>query len=231
MLSSILPDGIKLSANETVAVDSTEYLDELQSLVKNTSVRTLVNFMIWRVVDKYSGLLGATKKYINDTRPRSSRCFEFTLYSLPISLNAHWVRSHLNRNAKSLAIKLVASIKEEFKKLLESVDWLDNKTRAEALQKANRMSSLVGYPDEFLDDEKLMQVYENMTVDESKFFEAVLKLNTLDVYEGFRNLHAPINKTDWITHSFVAVVNAFYFATENNIRKFIDIELLDNFKC
>lgn len=221
MLSTFLPDGIQLSENETVFVASIDFLESLEELINATSVRTLVNFIIWRMVDRYSGLLGATKKYSSDSSPRSERCFGFTFYNLPVSVNALWVRNFFNRKAKPVVMKLVESIKEEFEKILKTVKWFDKETRTAALMKINNMTSLVGYPEEFFDDEKLMSAYENVTIDEDKLFEVVLELNSLHVYQRFRNLHVPIDKSDWITHSFVAIVNAFYFPAENNIRELI----------
>lgn len=187
----------------------------------------MVNFIIWRIVDRYSNLLGVAKKYVSDSKARSTRCFEFVFFSLPISMNAHWVRHHVDRNTKPEVVKIVASIKKEFEQLLASVEWFDEETRAEALKKIKHMQSLVGYPDEFLDNESLFTAYENVTVDETKLLETVQLLNLLNAFDEFGDLHGPINKNNWIAHSFVAVVNAFYFSTENNIRKLL-IKVLES---
>lgn len=220
MFASFLPGEVKLDENETIAISSADYLNELETLMMKTSNRTIVNFIFWQIVDRYSTLLGIKRTYINDTMSLSEKCFHFTVQNLPISINAQWVRNYINRRTKPEVIKLVTSIKEEFEKLLKTVKWLDEETRSAALKKIHHMDSIVAYPEEFFSDEMLFKVYENVSIDESKYFETVLQLNKLDIYDQFRNLHAPINKTDWITHSFVAVVNAFYFSTENNIRKF-----------
>lgn len=215
-----MPDGIELYDNETVALASAEYINALGTLIQSTPNRTLVNFIVWRVVDKYSNLLGVPKKYYNGSNVRhSERCFEFVFNNLPISVNAQWVRNYVDRATKPEVARLVASMKEEFQKLLETVEWFDEETRSAALTKIKHMTSLVGYPDEFWDNEKLFEVYENVTIDETKLFETVQLLNLLDVYEEFRVLHDPIDKNNWATHSYVAVINAFYFAMENNISK------------
>lgn len=142
-------------------------------------------------------------------------------------MNAHWVRHHVDRNTKPEVVRIVASIKQEFEQLLASVEWFDEETRAAALTKIKRMQSLVGYPDEFLDNESLFTAYENVTVDETKLLETVQLLNLLNAFDEFGDLHGPINKNNWIAHSFVAVVNAFYFSTENNIRKIL-IKVLES---
>jgi putative endopeptidase len=217
-MSFILPDDLHLSENETFAISSREYLDELEKIIVKTSERTIVNFIIWRIIDSYSGLLGNVRGYVNDTRTRSSKCFDFVLYQLPISVNANWVRKYFKLQIKAAASKIITSIKEEFKKLFEKNTWLDETTKQNAIYKLNKMTAVIGYPDELLDDQKLYQRYENLTVDESKFFESILEINKFHRYGSFKILHDARNRTDWIVNSFVTTVNAFYFATENNIR-------------
>jgi len=36
---------------------------------------------------------------------------------------------------------------------------------------------------------------------------------------AIKKLRLPVNKTDWVTHGFPAVVNAYYSPQENSVRK------------
>lgn len=83
----------------------------------------------------------------------------------------------------------------------------------------NNFYSKIGYPDELMDDKKLIEFYKNVKVDEDKYLESILSINIFGTDRAFKKLREPVNKTDWITHSKPAVVNAFYSSIENSIRK------------
>lgn len=218
IFASVL-DGVELSENETIALASVEYLEELDNLIGRTPNSVLKNFMVWRIVDTFSELLGVDKDYRNDTRPRSHRCFNFAAYNLHLSINANWVRHFVKQQTKNEVAKIIDSIKQEFKEILKNLAWLDEETRVRALSKLMKMTPFVAYPDELLNETALLKTYENISIDESKFFETVLDLNKFYLYATFKDLHKPIDRNNWEVHSHVSVVNAFYSPPENTIRK------------
>lgn len=71
-----------------------------------------------------------------------------------------------------------------------------------------------------MDDQKLIEFYKNVKVDEDKYLESILSINIFGTDRAFKKLRESVNKTDWITHSKPAVVNAFYSSIENSIREF-----------
>lgn len=54
--------------------------------------------------------------------------------------------------------------RQQFRKTLTQVDWMDEKTRKAALEKADSMASHIAYPNEMLDDDKLTQFYSGVCV-------------------------------------------------------------------
>lgn len=60
-----------------------------------------------------------------------------------------------------------------------------------------------------------------MELSESDYLESVLNLTLFGTDYSFKRLRKPVNKTDWISHGRPAIVNAFYSALENSIRKFL----------
>lgn len=213
-------NGIELSKNETIAILSVKYLKAFNELIEKTPNRVLKNFIVWRIVDTYSELLGIEKDYRNDTRPRSDRCFHFAAYNLHLSTNANWVRRFVMQKTKNEVEKIIDSIKREFRETLRKLDWLDEETRRRAISKLKKMTPFVAYPDELLNDTALYKLYENISIDESKFFETVLELNKHYHFTTFKDLRKPIDRNSWESHSQVAVVNAFYSPPENTIRRF-----------
>ena len=94
---------------------------------------------------------------------------------------------------------------------------MDDKTRAEAIEKLNKVDPFVGYPDEFYDDSKLDSFYENLKIYPDSFLKTSLSIGLLGLDHQFAKFPLPVNKTDWTANGFSAVVNAFYSPNENSI--------------
>lgn len=127
---------------------------------------------------------------------------------------------------------MVDAIKNEFKETLTTVPWMDEKTRGAALTKIEKMEKHVGYPNELMDDEKLIKLYENLDIPPNEYLKSVLNLIKFRVRSEMEKFRLPINKTDWETHADVAIANAYYSWLENGMCKLMvkfqfknDIEL------
>lgn len=82
---------------------------------------------------------------------------------MPIVIGALYVRKYFPVDAKQNALEMVGYIKERFKDILQSIDWMDDETRKSALDKANTIVDHIAYPDELLDDKKIIQLYEKVS--------------------------------------------------------------------
>lgn len=57
---------------------------------------------------------------------------------------------------------MVGNIRAEFKQIVRNIDWMDGNTRQSALEKVDAMTTHIAYPDELLDDNKLIEFYGNV---------------------------------------------------------------------
>jgi len=96
---------------------------------------------------------------------------------------------------------------------------MDAETKGHALDKVEAIDEFVAYPNELLDAAKVDDYYARLRLDESgDYFGSVLRLAKFGCDRNFEKLHAPVNKSDWVTHGRAAVVNAFYNLVENSIQ-------------
>lgn len=142
------------------------------------------------------------------------------LDNLPIATSALYVKNFFKRESRNVAREMVEAINEAFQKILENVSWMDESTREAAMKKATGMVAHIGYPDELMNNTKIDEYYENLTLDENKYFESVINVTRFDNMKTMKSLRKLVNKTDWESHANVAVINAFYNPLENSIRKF-----------
>ena len=73
-----------------------------------------------------------------------------------------YVKTYFKEEAKASMEELVKYISAEFNNILKNVDWMDEKTRQRALEKANAIKARIGYPDELLVDQNLIDYYNGV---------------------------------------------------------------------
>ncbi len=69
---------------------------------------------------------------------------------------------------------MVGYIHREFLKILDNVEWMDEETRQKAKDKAHAITPYIGYPDELLENDKIADLYKNVTL-----FKLNLSLNII----------------------------------------------------
>lgn len=113
---------------------------------------------------------------------------------------------------------MVQNIREAFHKILSAVTWMDTDTLEFAKGKLSAMATHIGYPDELGDDAVLENYFAGLDVDPDQYLESVLNVNAFQNNYTLGKLREAVNKTDWVQHSRVATVSAFYRSIENSIR-------------
>lgn len=149
--------------------------------------------------------------------PRWKECVSFASKYLPIATGALYVREYFSEESKAAANEMVNSIKSEFKETLQTVSWMDSKTRQAALAKVEKMEEHVGYPNELMDDSKLITFFKDLQIPSDQYLKSVLNLHKFRVASEMSKFRLPINKTDWEMHSDVAIANAYYSWLENGM--------------
>lgn len=129
------------------------------------------------------------------------------------------MRKYFNETAKQAADDLVANVRREFLDVLHNVPWMDDETRAAAVKKANAMTTHIGYPNELADNNKLEEFFRDLEIAPDNLLLNTLRLSVFDDDYTYGQLRKAVNKTDWVTHSKPALVNALYSSLENSIRK------------
>lgn len=95
---------------------------------------------------------------------------------------------------------------------------MDKTTKKEALDKLNKMVSLLDYPKELLNDTKLNEHYKKFVIDRKSIIKTELSFNRVIIEESLQSLDKPVNQLDWTgVFGAASTVNAFYAPTSNSI--------------
>lgn len=141
--------------------------------------------------------------------------------SFPISAGALYVRNFFNRNSKQSVKNIVKSIHKAFLASLNSVDWMDEKTRELAIEKAHGMHFHIAYPNELLDDNKLNEYYDGLAMQPDSLLHNVMRVRQFIRNRKISQFCKTINRTDWQMHSAATAVNAYNSLMGNSVRMFL----------
>ncbi|XP_033126571.1 endothelin-converting enzyme 1-like [Anneissia japonica] len=114
-----------------------------------------------------------------------------------------------------LTEEMVTGIKEAFSENLEDVDWMDDKTKRVAKDKANAIIDKIAYPDWIERPADLDEYYNKSVIHEKDFFGNILNVRRFFTYKMLIRRRQPVDKSEWEMKP--SEVNAYYSASTNNI--------------
>lgn len=137
-----------------------------------------------------------------------------------MSVGATYIRKHFSSDAKLAATKMTKFILEEFIQTLEKVSWMDDESKVAAINKANLLSFDIGYPDELVDDNNLVEYFKGLELQPDELLNNFMRINKFLSYRKKCRLHKLVIHTDWEQRATrVTKVDAFYAVSRNTIRK------------
>lgn len=228
-MNTLLAPDNHVDDKEIVIVNVPSYITDFIQLIKKTPKRTQANYLLWRAAGSSVSFLTEELRnrqlqyttIVTGKTERASRwkeCIDISSGSLANAAGALYVRKYFNEDSRQNALEMVTDIRAEFRKIVENVDWMDDETKKNALEKADSMTTHIAYPDELLDDKKIEEFYGDLELDEGYYLKSILNLTLFGTQFSFKRLRQPVNKTDWISHGRPAIVNAFYSSIENSIQ-------------
>lgn len=218
--------GIEINENEEVVVYSPDYLKKMVDLILQTDKRTLVNYMIWRIMmnripnlpREYRAIKNeySKKMFGSETeRARWKECVEYVKENLGNPVGRMFIEENFDETSKTTALEMIHNIRDAFYDLLKEADWMDQPTQLVAREKAEAVTEKIGYSDSILNDTALNEEFQDVTYSPDHYFENVLANIRHITVTNLKRLRDPVDRTKWSTTP--AVVNAFYSSAKNQI--------------
>ncbi|XP_014208534.1 neprilysin-2-like [Copidosoma floridanum] len=222
------PSGVFVNDTETIFVADLDYIPKLEYLLKATPKRVVANYLAFylthvtlmymperlrQAVLDFNNVVEGTKQSMN----RESWCLNEIMEAFPISVSAMYVRKYFNKDMKDSVLELVKNIKDQSKKRLKEVDWMDDETRKAALEKLESMGISVGFADELMDDRKVDDYYKELVITRGNYLKAAFNVSSFLVKQNYKVLRKPVDKNLWTLSHNAAVINAYYIPQKNII--------------
>ena len=127
------------------------------------------NYMGWRVLVDY--IVGAK----NFQSAFKGKCINYLLHGgdnnqyaekglLNLAVASMYVREYVDTKKKKDVTKMVNNIRKTFKLLLPRLEWMDEYTKKNAIEKFEAMGQFVAYPDELRQKLTIDQYYNGIQI-------------------------------------------------------------------
>jgi putative endopeptidase len=206
---------------DTVYVVELKYMKELQKVLTSTSIDDIKTLMKWSTLNGqasnltvelekanwnfYNKTLRGTKKQ----QPAENRAMDHVTGRVGQAIGKLYVDAKFPPEAKVKAEKMIANVITAFKARINKLDWMGEETKQKAIEKLDKFTVKIAYPDEWEDYSKLMIKEGN------SYAENMMALSDWNLKQNLADIGEPVDKTKW--NMPPQMVNAYFNPFNNEI--------------
>lgn len=123
-----------------------------------------------------------------------------------------YVEKYFPAEAKAEMVVLVDYVKKAFASRIKKLDWMSSVTKEKALDKLNKFTVKVAYPDKWKDYSKLTLKSD---ADGGSLYSNLQEISKWQYQKGLEKVGKPVDKTEW--GMTPQTVNAYYSSSNNEI--------------
>jgi len=212
--------GIGAPSFTRLNVTQPQYLKALDGLLSTMPIADVREYLRWQLVRANAAVLpvafvnenfqfyGKILRGTPELRARWKRCVDFTDGDLGEALGKAYVAQTFGPEAKANTLAMVSAIEAALQQDINTLAWMSDDTRKEALAKLRAVAHKIGYPDKWRDYSKL-RIVRGDALGNSQ------RANTFDFRRAIDRIGKRVDRSEW--GMTPPTVNAYYNPTENNI--------------
>ena len=206
---------------DTLFVTQINYTKALNDFLKNTPLEDIKTLVRWDTFNSATGKLTTAietanwefySKYLSGQkkqRPADERALATVNGTVGEALGKLYVDEKFPPEAKEKAEKMIANVIDAFKVRIEKLDWMTDTTKLKAIEKLDKFTVKIGYPDDWED-------YSEMEVSADKsYFDNMAAVSKWSQQKQFEDIGEPVDKTEWGMSP--QTVNAYFNPLYNEI--------------
>ncbi len=206
--------------SDYVIVRQPSYVQGLATLIKDTPIETWQAYLQWRVLNAYAPYLSkrfvdqdfqfssVTLRGIPENQPRWKRGVARVEESLSEALGQLYVEKHFPAEYKARMQVLVNNLLLAYKQSIETLPWMGQATKKEALTKLAKFTPKIGYPDQWRD-------YSKLTITQGDLIGNIKAGRAFAYQRQIDKLGKPVDRKEWGMSP--QTVNAYYSPRQNEI--------------
>jgi putative endopeptidase len=206
---------------DTIIVTQPKFVSALESFLTSHSIADIKTLLRWDTFVSSAGRLSDEievanwefySEYLRDAkemRPADERALGVVNNTVGEALGQLYVDAKFPPEAKAKAEEMIANVISAFQVRINALDWMSEDTKLKAIEKLDKFTVKIGYPDDW-EDYSTMEVKEGNT-----YFENMTAVNKWSVAKNHSEIGEPVDKTEWGMSP--QTVNAYFNPLNNEI--------------
>lgn len=207
-------------AVDSFNIGQPEFFKKMNEIVGEISVREWKTYLRWMAINSAAPFLASDfadanfdfySRHLRGTKeqhPRWRQCVAQTDAAIGEALGQEYVKKAFKPEAKKRMNELIDNLFVAFRSRLDSLEWMSDQTKVQALAKLATFKRKVGYPDE-------LRGYEGLRIGRDSFADNVLRANQLQIKRNLDDIGKPVDRSRW--GMTPPTVNAYYHPLLNEI--------------
>jgi putative endopeptidase len=183
-------------------------LDDWKTYLRWHTVHSAAPLLPAAFVNENFAFYGKTLTGAKELRPRWKRCVDLTDDQLGEALGQKYVEKTFGAEGKERTAKMVAALEEALRKDIQTLPWMTETTKQQALAKLGAIANKIGYPDTWRD-------YSAVKIVRGDALGNAERANHFEQARDLAKIGKAVDPTEW--RMTPPTVNAYYSALENNI--------------
>jgi putative endopeptidase len=216
--------GLGFPKLDTIIVTQPRYMNALQTILSENKIADWKAYMRWTLLrsaavqlstkietsnfDFYGKTLtGALKQ-----RPRTEKALQVVNGTVGEALGKLYVEKLFPAEAKTKAQNMIKNVVRAYENRINNLTWMSPETKVKAIEKLNKMTIKIGYPDKW-EDYSALDI-KNPS-DGGNYFDNMANVSRWAYKKDIDKLSKPVDKTEWGMSP--QTVNAYYNPSYNEI--------------
>ena len=214
-------DSMGATEIQEVNVLSPGFLNFITRWLPTISIADLKDFLAFHAVTNATGVLSdefydadfelyeRTMSGTEDKKPLWKRAMAIPESMFGEAVGQLYVDKYFPEANKEYMKGMVENLRKALAKHITALHWMGEKTKEKALEKLEKLTIKIGYPDKW-------ESYEEIHIDPSKsYHDNVLEAGRWFIRRNIKRLKEPVDKTRWLM--MPQTVNAYYSPSRNEI--------------
>jgi predicted metalloendopeptidase len=216
--------GVGFSKLDTIIVTQPRYMAALQTIFTENKVESWKAYMRWTLLRSASGQLSTTIETANwefygktltgalKQRPRHEKALQVVNGTVGEALGKLYVEKMFPAEAKDKASKMIKNVIRAYEIRINNLSWMSPETKLKAIEKLNKLTIKIGYPDKW-EDYSTLEI--KSPLEGGSYFDNVKNVSKWQWNKDLAKLSKPVDKTEWGMSP--QTVNAYYNPSYNEI--------------
>lgn len=206
---------------DTLIVMQPAYMETVQKTLAKKDIDLWKTVMRWQTLNDAAGALSTEietanwefySQYLSGAkkqRPADERALATVNGSVGEAVGQLYVDQKFPPEAKEKAEIMIANVITAYKARIMNLDWMSDSTKVKAVEKLDKFTVKIGYPDKWKD-------YSSMNVKAGNtYFENMMAVNEWQLKDNLDRINEPVDRTEWGMSP--QTVNAYFNPFNNEI--------------